>query len=37
MSGQGLQLANQLQEQVVKGTLPANGYNVSIPKSNALL
>ena len=37
VSGQGLQLANQLQQQVVKGTLPANGYNVSIPQSNALL
>ena len=37
VSGQGLQLANELQEQVVKGTLPANGYNVTIPKSNALL
>jgi cell division protease FtsH len=37
VSGQGLQLANELQQQVVKGTLPASGYNVAIPKSNALL
>ncbi len=37
VSGQGLQLANQLQAQVAKGTLPADGYNVTIPKSNALL
>ena len=37
VSGQGLQLANQLQQQVAKGTLPASGYNVNIPKSNALL
>jgi cell division protease FtsH len=37
VSGQGLQLANALQAQVVKGTLPEDGYNVTIPKSNALL
>ncbi len=37
VSGQGLQLANELQAQVAKGTLPADGYNVTIPKSNALL
>jgi cell division protease FtsH len=37
VSGQGLQLANELQQQVAKGTLPADGYNVTIPKSNALL
>ncbi len=37
VSGQGLQLANELQQQVAKGTLPADGYNVNIPKSNALL
>ena len=37
VSGQGLQLTDALQQQVEKGTLPASGYNVSIPKSNALL
>jgi cell division protease FtsH len=37
VSGQGLQLENELQAQVAKGTLPATGYNVNIPKSNALL
>jgi cell division protease FtsH len=37
VSGQGLQLENELQQQVAKGTLPATGYNVAIPKSNALL
>ena len=37
VSGQGLQLTDELQQQVAKGTLPANGYNVTIPKSNALL
>src|SRR6266436_3265051 len=36
VSGQGLQLQNKLQQQVDKGTLP-DGYNVNIPKSNALL
>src|SRR5580658_2344494 len=36
VSGQGLQLANDLQNQVSKGTL-TQGYTVSIPKSNALL
>src|SRR5271163_1428064 len=36
VSGQGLQLQNALQAQVEKGTLP-DGYNVNIPKSNALL
>src|SRR5580704_11973877 len=36
VSGQGLQLANDLQNQVSKGTL-TNGYTVNIPKSNALL
>jgi len=36
VSGQGLQLANELQNQVNKGNLP-DGYTVSIPKSNALL
>jgi cell division protease FtsH len=35
VSGQGLQLANDLQNQVNKGTL--TGYTVSIPKSNAIL
>src|SRR6516165_7838237 len=35
-SGQGLQLQNKLQDQYNKGNLP-QGYNVSIPKSNALL
>jgi hypothetical protein len=33
---QGLQLPNALQAQLDKGTLPG-GYNVNIPKSNALL
>jgi cell division protease FtsH len=37
VSGQGLQLANALQQQVDKGTLPQNAYNVNIPKSNAIL
>jgi cell division protease FtsH len=37
VSGQGLQLTNALQQQVDKGTLPKDGYNVTIPKSNALL
>ena len=37
VSGQGLQIANDLQQQVDKGTLPQNAYNVTIPKSNALL
>ena len=36
VSGQGLQLQNELQAQVAKGTLP-DGYNVNIPKSNAIL
>src|SRR6201992_2422274 len=36
VSGQGLQLQNKLQEQFNQGNLP-QGYNVSIPKSNALL
>jgi len=36
VSGQGLQLQNKLQQQVDKGNLK-DGYNVSIPKSNALL
>ncbi|HYB49216.1 MAG TPA: ATP-dependent metallopeptidase FtsH/Yme1/Tma family protein, partial [Streptosporangiaceae bacterium] len=36
VSGQGLQLANELQAQKDKGTLP-DGYTVNIPKSNALL
>src|SRR5579872_5881304 len=36
VTGQGLQLQNKLQQQVDKGTLP-DGYNVNIPKSNALL
>src|SRR6266700_215589 len=36
VTGQGLQLQNKLQQQVDKGNLP-DGYNVSIPKSNALL
>src|SRR5204862_100398 len=36
VSGQGLQLQNKLQQQVDKGNLP-DGYNVNIPKSNALL
>ena len=36
VSGQGLQLQNKLQDQYNKGNLP-QGYNVSIPKSNALL
>ena len=36
VSGQGVQLANDLQNQVSKDTLP-DGYTVSIPKSNALL
>jgi len=36
VSGQGLQLANDLQTQVSKGTL-TDGYNITIPKSNALL
>src|ERR1700746_1139290 len=36
VSGQGLQLQNKLQDQFNKGNLP-QGYNVSIPKSNALL
>ncbi|HXL20766.1 MAG TPA: ATP-dependent metallopeptidase FtsH/Yme1/Tma family protein, partial [Streptosporangiaceae bacterium] len=35
VSGQGLQLQNQLQQQLSKGSLKA--YNVNIPKSNALL
>src|SRR6202167_4140296 len=37
VSGQGLQLADDLQAQVAKGTLPADAYNIAIPKSNALL
>jgi hypothetical protein len=36
ISSQGLQLQNALQAQLDKGTLP-DGYNVNIPKSNALL
>src|SRR5216684_3996569 len=36
VSGQGLQLQNELQTQFNKGNLP-NGYNVNIPKSDALL
>ncbi|HXO24715.1 MAG TPA: ATP-dependent metallopeptidase FtsH/Yme1/Tma family protein, partial [Streptosporangiaceae bacterium] len=36
VSGQGLQLANALQQQETKGTL-TSGYNVTIPKSNAIL
>ena len=36
VSGQGLQLQQELQAQYMKGNLP-QGYNVSIPKSNALL
>src|SRR6516165_697348 len=36
VSGQGLQLANELQAQKDKGNLP-DGYTVNIPKSNALL
>jgi len=36
VSGQGLQLQNELQSQYNKGNLPG-GYNVTIPKSNALL
>jgi cell division protease FtsH len=36
VSGQGLQLQNELQKQYDQGNLP-QGYNISIPKSNALL
>src|ERR1700689_5332264 len=36
VSGQGLQLQNELQTQYQAGKLP-QGYNVNIPKSNALL
>src|SRR6202522_2975338 len=36
VSGQGLQLQNELQQQYDKGNLP-QGYNISIPKSNGLL
>src|SRR6204780_181521 len=36
VSGQGLQLQNELQTQYQAGKLP-QGYNVTIPKSNALL
>src|SRR5690349_5755133 len=36
VAGQGLQLQEKLQQQVDKGNLK-QGYNVSIPKSNALL
>src|SRR5271168_2577812 len=36
VSGQGLQLQNQLQTEAGKGDLPG-GYNINIPKSNALL
>ena len=36
VTGQGLQLQNKLQQQVDKGNLK-DGYNVNIPKSNALL
>src|SRR5690349_2315888 len=36
VSSQGLQLQNKLQQQVDKGNLK-DGYNVNIPKSNALL
>ncbi len=36
VSGQGLQLENALQNQAAKNNLPG-GYNVTIPKSNALL
>jgi cell division protease FtsH len=36
VGGQGLQLVNELQQQVEKGTLK-EGYNVTIPKSNVLL
>jgi len=36
VAGQGLQLQEKLQQQVAKGNLK-DGYNVNIPKSNALL
>src|SRR6201994_3372341 len=36
VTGQGLQLQNALQDQAAKNNLPG-GYNVNIPKSNALL
>ena len=36
VSGQGLELQNKLQKQYEAGTLQ-QGYNVTIPKSNALL
>jgi len=36
VTGQGVQLQNMLQQQFDKGNLPAD-YNVTIPKSNALL
>src|SRR5271154_6764711 len=36
VSGQGLQLQNELQAESAKGKLPG-GYNINIPKSNALL
>ena len=36
VSGQGLQLANALQVEADKGTLP-DGYTVNLPKSNAIL
>jgi cell division protease FtsH len=36
VSGQGLQLQNALQAEANKGDLPG-GYNINIPKSNALL
>src|SRR3984957_8041493 len=36
VAGQGLQLQEKLQQQVAKGNIK-DGYNVNIPKSNALL
>ncbi|MGB6456151.1 MAG: ATP-dependent zinc metalloprotease FtsH [Streptosporangiaceae bacterium] len=35
VGGQGTQLANDLQQQVTKGSLASNAYNVKVPKSSS--
>jgi cell division protease FtsH len=35
VGNQGTQLANDLQQQVAKGTLPQSAYNVKVPKSSS--
>jgi cell division protease FtsH len=35
VGGQGTQLANDLQQQVAKGSLPSSAYNVKVPKSSS--